>query len=143
MQGGDESVAVAERVIDDIRSMSSKGYNLNPDDLRYALQSTNTQGEYRSLKDIFLDTIPVSSKKRFIIPKTETQREYIEAIKSERATFRRLQLNLRTYLPNENGTVVDITCSRIKLINHIVFILLNFNFNNACTGVAHGLIARR
>jgi phosphate starvation-inducible PhoH-like protein len=81
LQGEDESVAVAERVIDDIRSMSSKGYNLNPDDLRYALQSTKNHGEYHSLKDIFLDTIPVSSKKRFVIPKTETQKKYIDAIK--------------------------------------------------------------
>ena len=62
--------------------MSSKGYNLNPDDLRYALRSTDTQGEYRSLKDIFLETIPVSSKKRFVIPKTETQKKYINAIKN-------------------------------------------------------------
>jgi phosphate starvation-inducible PhoH-like protein len=73
---------VAEKVIDDIRSMSSKGYNLNPDDLRYALRSTDTQGAYRSLKDIFLETIPVSSKKRFVIPKTETQKKYIDAIKN-------------------------------------------------------------
>jgi phosphate starvation-inducible PhoH-like protein len=34
------------------------------------------------LKDLFLNSIPVSSKKRFIIPKTETQRRYIDAIKN-------------------------------------------------------------
>lgn len=31
---------------------------------------------------MFLNNIPVSSKKRFIIPKTETQRQYIEAIRN-------------------------------------------------------------
>jgi phosphate starvation-inducible PhoH-like protein len=31
---------------------------------------------------LFLNNIPVSSKKRFIIPKTETQRQYIEAIRN-------------------------------------------------------------
>ncbi len=34
------------------------------------------------MKDLFLNNIPVSSKKRFIIPKTETQRKYIDAIKN-------------------------------------------------------------
>ncbi len=82
LQGADKSVALAERIIQDIRSISSKGYNLNPDDLRYALRSTTPQGEYISLQDIFLDTIPVSSKKRFVIPKTETQKKYIDAIKN-------------------------------------------------------------
>jgi phosphate starvation-inducible PhoH-like protein len=80
LQGVDKSVAVAEKVIQDIRSMSSKGYNLNPDDLRYALKATNDQNSL-SLIDIFSETIPVSSKKRFVIPKTETQKKYIDAIK--------------------------------------------------------------
>ena len=31
---------------------------------------------------MFLNNIPVSSKKRFIIPKTETQRQYVEAIRN-------------------------------------------------------------
>jgi phosphate starvation-inducible PhoH-like protein len=82
LQGADKSVALAEKIVQDIRSISSKGYNLNPDDLRYALRSATPQGEYSSLEDIFLDTIPVSSKKRFIIPKTQTQKKYIDAIKA-------------------------------------------------------------
>lgn len=82
LQGSDESVALAEKIIRDIRSISSKGYNLNPEDLRYALRSAHPKGEYSSLEDIFLNTIPVSSKKRFIIPKTQTQKKYIDAIKA-------------------------------------------------------------
>ncbi|MEW6107643.1 MAG: PhoH family protein [Nitrospirota bacterium] len=33
------------------------------------------------MKELFLNNIPVSSKRRFIIPKTETQKKYIDAIK--------------------------------------------------------------
>ncbi|MEF9475113.1 MAG: PhoH family protein, partial [Candidatus Mariimomonas ferrooxydans] len=33
-----------------------------------------------SLKEFFLSTIPVSSKKRFIVPRSETQKKYIDAI---------------------------------------------------------------
>ncbi|OGW43200.1 MAG: hypothetical protein A2Y66_06250, partial [Nitrospirae bacterium RBG_13_41_22] len=63
------------------RSINFHGYNLNPEDIRYAIRSTS-EGEYTSVKDLFLNNIPVSSKKRFIIPKTETQRRYIDAIKN-------------------------------------------------------------
>ncbi|UCE72197.1 MAG: PhoH family protein, partial [Nitrospiraceae bacterium] len=33
------------------------------------------------LKDFFLSNIPVSSKKKFIVPRSETQKKYIDAIK--------------------------------------------------------------
>lgn len=82
LQGDDRSVEKAEKVVDDIRSISSEGYNLKPEDILYALRSTASGGDYTSLKDLFLNNIPVSSKKRFILPKTETQRLYIEAIKN-------------------------------------------------------------
>ena len=72
----------AEKVIHDIRAISSEGYNLKPEDILYALRSTAADGEYTSVRDLFLNNIPVSSKKRFIIPKTETQRLYIEAVKN-------------------------------------------------------------
>jgi phosphate starvation-inducible PhoH-like protein len=75
-------VEKAEKVIHDIRAISSEGYNLKPEDILYALRSTAADGEYTSVRDLFLNNIPVSSKKRFIIPKTETQRLYIEAVKN-------------------------------------------------------------
>lgn len=81
IQGSEEAVLIASNIIDDIRFISSGGYIINPDDLRYALQSSITDDEYKSIKELFTSYIPVSSKKRFIIPKTETQRKYIEAIK--------------------------------------------------------------
>jgi phosphate starvation-inducible PhoH-like protein len=69
-------------VLQDIRSISAEGYNLNPEDIRYALRAAQSESEYTSVKDLFLNNIPVSSKKRFIIPKTETQRQYVEAIRN-------------------------------------------------------------
>jgi phosphate starvation-inducible protein PhoH and related proteins len=69
-------------VLQDIRSISAEGYNLNPEDIRYALRAAQAESEYTSVKDLFLNNIPVSSKKRFIIPKTETQRQYVEAIRN-------------------------------------------------------------
>ncbi len=80
MKGDDVSVSKADHIIRDVRSISAEGYNLNPEDIRYALRSIASD-EQTSIRDLFLNNIPVSSKKRFIIPKTETQRLYIEAIK--------------------------------------------------------------
>jgi phosphate starvation-inducible protein PhoH and related proteins len=40
------------------------------------------EGDQTSVKDLFFNNIPISSKKRFIIPKTETQRQYIESIRN-------------------------------------------------------------
>jgi len=81
LQGGDKAVEKAEKVLQDIRSISAEGYNLNPEDIRYALRAAQSESEYTSVKELFLNNIPVSSKKKFIIPKTETQRQYIEAIR--------------------------------------------------------------
>jgi len=82
LQGEDQSVKNAEKIIHEIRSISYEGYILNPEDIRYAVRSASSEGQSASIKDLFLNNIPVSSKKRFIIPKTDTQRQYIEAIRS-------------------------------------------------------------
>jgi phosphate starvation-inducible PhoH-like protein len=55
--------------------------NLKIDDIRSAIKSAAEGGE-AGLKDLFLNNIPVSSKRRFVIPKTDTQRHYIEAIRT-------------------------------------------------------------
>jgi phosphate starvation-inducible PhoH-like protein len=81
LRGDEKLVEKAEKLLRDIRLISSEGYNLTPDDIRFALRSTATEGEYTSVKELFLNNIPISSKKRFIIPKTETQGRYIEAIR--------------------------------------------------------------
>lgn len=67
-------------MINDLCYISSKGYNLKPEDIRYAIKSIS-KGSETSLRDLFLNNIPVSSKRRFIIPKTETQKMYIDAIR--------------------------------------------------------------
>lgn len=81
LRGDEKTVEKAEKLLRDIRLISAEGYNLTPDDIRFALRSTATEGEYTSVKELFLNNIPISSKKRFIIPKTETQGRYIEAIR--------------------------------------------------------------
>lgn len=81
IQGDPQAARKAEGLINELRSLSEEGYGLNPEDIRFAVRAAST-GEEVSLKELLMNHIPVSSKKRFIIPKTEVQRQYIEAIKT-------------------------------------------------------------
>jgi phosphate starvation-inducible protein PhoH and related proteins len=80
LKGEDRQVKAAERLINDLRQITAEVPNLDPEDIRYAVQSI-AEGDEVSLKELFLNTIAVSSKRRFIIPKTETQKIYVESIK--------------------------------------------------------------
>jgi phosphate starvation-inducible PhoH-like protein len=79
IRGEDENVERTEKLIQEIREVNKDGYILRPEDIGYAVRSAS-EGEDVSVKDLFHGGIPVSSKKRFIIPKTDTQRKYIDAI---------------------------------------------------------------
>ncbi len=79
IQGNDGNVERAEKVIQEIREVNKNGYILKSEDISYAIKSLS-EGKDISVRDLFKGSIPVSSKKRFIIPKTETQRQYIDSI---------------------------------------------------------------
>ena len=95
LHGDKESVTRAEKFIKDLYSINSDGYTINPEDLKHILRAVDDNtarsprskgnashnGASASLKDYFLSNIPVSSKKNFIVPRSETQKEYIDSIK--------------------------------------------------------------
>jgi phosphate starvation-inducible PhoH-like protein len=80
VKGDNKSVPRAEKLIQEMLDISEMGFSLKPEDIRYAIHAIR-DGQEASLKDLFINHIPVSSKKRFIIPKNLTQKKYIEAIK--------------------------------------------------------------
>ena len=95
LQGDEEPVTKARKFIEEFYSINSDGYAISPEDLKYVLKaidadppseadSTGSMPEQNgstSLKDYFLSNIPVSSKKKFIVPRSETQKKYIDAIR--------------------------------------------------------------
>jgi phosphate starvation-inducible PhoH-like protein len=81
IQGEEPSVERAQTLINELRSINKSGYSLKPEEIRHAVKSLSS-GEAISLKDLFQNNVAVSPKKRLIVPKTENQRQYIEAIKS-------------------------------------------------------------
>ncbi len=86
IKGEDREIEMAGRLIEELRAVNRNGYALKPEDISYALKSI-CEGEDISVKELFSNNIPVSSKRKFIIPKTETQRLYINAIRMYDITF--------------------------------------------------------
>jgi len=80
IQGEDErDIAEAEKIIEEIRIVNKEGYIVKPEDIMHSLQGLK-EGQAVSIVGLFKGGIPLPSKKRVIIPKTDNQRQYIEAI---------------------------------------------------------------
>jgi phosphate starvation-inducible PhoH-like protein len=95
LQGEEISVNKAKKFIKELYSINSNGYVINPEDIKYVLKAIDDdytddpsskinisrKDSPNSLKEYFLSNIPVSSKKKFIVPRSEVQKKYIDAIR--------------------------------------------------------------
>ncbi|OGP65831.1 MAG: hypothetical protein A3K22_00300 [Deltaproteobacteria bacterium RBG_16_42_7] len=84
INGEDRAVSTAEKLIKELKSVTADGYIIKSEDLRFALRSlkeAEATGSEFSLKELFFNTIPVSYKNKFIVPRSETQKRYIDAIR--------------------------------------------------------------
>ncbi|MEW6600266.1 MAG: PhoH family protein, partial [Nitrospirota bacterium] len=95
LHGEEKAVDKAGRFIKELYSMDSNGYSISPEDMKYVLKALDDTPSTdsvsidpnmenhasASLKEYFLSNIPVSSKKKLIVPRSENQKEYIEAMK--------------------------------------------------------------
>ena len=83
LQGTEKAVNRAKKFIQELQLLNTNGYVINPEDIKYIIKvfdSTAFDDPSASLKEFFLSTIPVSSKKKFIVPRSEMQKKYIDAI---------------------------------------------------------------
>ena len=78
---GEESlVHVTVRLLQELYFLLESNYQISPPDIDYALRILTTN-ESVHLKDIFLDTVYVSSRRRLITPKSINQKRYVDAIR--------------------------------------------------------------
>jgi phosphate starvation-inducible PhoH-like protein len=77
---------LAEKTIEELYFLIKSGYNLYPSDVEYASRII-LENPHAKLKDIFLDTIFVTSGRKIITPKGVTQKKYIEAIRKSEIVF--------------------------------------------------------
>jgi phosphate starvation-inducible PhoH-like protein len=85
--GGDKiAVNLAQDVLQQLYGLLKEGYPIHPHDIDYAIRILS--GDDRvNLREIFLDTVYISSKKSAVTPKSIAQKEYIEAIRKYDIVF--------------------------------------------------------
>lgn len=81
IEGEEGVVAAVGKLIRGLSLVTAEGVALLPADVQFAIKAFQAN-EQVSIPGMFLETIPVSTKKRLITPKSEGQRRYIEAIKA-------------------------------------------------------------
>ena len=86
IEGEEKSVARVERLLRQLSDMLAQGVISQKDDVNAAIHAFSTDPS-AALKDIFQKAIPVSSRKRPVAPKNETQRHYVEAIRQYDVVF--------------------------------------------------------
>lgn len=84
--GEESEVKLAQRVLEELYGLLREGYPLYPSDVNHAIQILSGNFKAR-LRDIFLDSVYVTSKKRVITPKSLAQKEYIDAIRTYDIVF--------------------------------------------------------
>jgi len=79
-------VEVAERALTQLYGLVESGYPLFPQDIVYAVR-TIEKSPSANLKEIFLDKVFVTAKKKVVSPKSYNQKNYIEAIRENDIVF--------------------------------------------------------
>ena len=80
IEGDKLDVDLVDNLLGQFYELIRQGYPVYPSDIEYGIRLLQ-EDAHINLKDIFLDTVYIVSKKRVITPKTRTQKEYIEAIR--------------------------------------------------------------
>ena len=80
LSGSKEAVEQGASLFEQLLVLIRRGAPLHRSEVSYAVRAMR-QGHPVQLHDIYLDKIEVSSRRGFVIPKTRTQKEYVDAIR--------------------------------------------------------------
>jgi phosphate starvation-inducible PhoH-like protein len=86
VSGDPVAVQLAERVLTELYDIILMGHPIYPNDVLSAVRIVSGDKSVK-LKDIFLDTVYISSKRRLITPKSLAQKLYIDAIRGHDIVF--------------------------------------------------------
>src|SRR6185437_886912 len=81
-----DAVAQAQRLLTQLYELLKSGYPLYAEDVEQAIRVLGADPAAR-LKEIFLDTVFVSSRNRLVTPKGIAQKRYIDAIREKDIVF--------------------------------------------------------
>lgn len=80
LRGDVITTKLAEKLLKELYGLIEEGYPIYQTDIEYAISILSSDDRVK-LKDIFLDTVYITSQKRPITPKGLAQKEYIDAIR--------------------------------------------------------------
>ncbi len=86
ISGDKPHVRLAHELLQQLAGLLEEGYPLYPADINYAIRILSADSR-ASLKSIFLDTVFVSARKKVISPKSQAQKDYIDAIRQNDVVF--------------------------------------------------------
>lgn len=86
IKGEKQDTILAALLIKELYALIQSGYPVYPNDIDYAV-SMLSANENVKLKDIFLDTVYITSKNSHITPKNPAQKEYIDSIRNKDIVF--------------------------------------------------------
>jgi phosphate starvation-inducible PhoH-like protein len=86
IEGDPIETDLARNILSQLYALLAEGYPVYPNDVDYAVRVLSGNDRAR-LKDIFLDTVYITAKKRAITPKSLSQKKYIDAIRGYDIVF--------------------------------------------------------
>ncbi len=81
IQGDPVGMKLTENLLKQLYGLLMEGYPVYVNDIDYAIRVLSADDRIK-LKDIFLDTVYITSRKRSIAPKSPAQKQYIDAMRS-------------------------------------------------------------
>ncbi len=84
--GSDDAVPKAGRLFEELLLIVRSGAPLRMDDVEYALRALRDD-RLIQLRQVYQERIEVSSRRRFVIPRTPTQKVYVDAMRKHDIVF--------------------------------------------------------
>jgi len=86
VQGEAIAVKLSQNILEQLYCLLKANYPVYPNDVDYAIRVLS-EDDSINLKDIFLETVYITSKKHLITPKSRAQKEYIDSIRNHDMVF--------------------------------------------------------
>ncbi|MBW1813683.1 MAG: PhoH family protein [Deltaproteobacteria bacterium] len=86
IQGEKIAVNLAKNVLNQLYELLKDNYPIYLNDIDHAIRALS-EDDRINLKDLFLDTVYITSKKHSIVPKGRMQKEYIDAMRNHDIVF--------------------------------------------------------
>jgi phosphate starvation-inducible PhoH-like protein len=84
LQGEEEAINRARKIVKELQLINAEGYSISPEDIKFiirAIDKSPVDDPSVLFREFLSSTIPLSSKRKFIVPRSVNQRRYIEAIR--------------------------------------------------------------